>query len=316
MNNKNNRECIEFNQQMSDVNTWVHNASTSGHAYKEIRLNDDLEIAIYFNIDTAHPFFYLSLHYKGIDILPYSLFVDYYYADSNDIANYTRRYEADRSSWDYALTFIKTITDKIKTEGNHFVEEMLREEIFKLQNGIRRIIANPLNYIDHMVIERNKEIESHYYSVRHMTVDEEMRYRAYPHEMMFVLMAEKISGALAFVEGIMRLEQIDSSLHGVSDEIVYLSKKLYPALEKKISTMKVDVEELQSQEDSLKSEINNLQEMIDLHSAANSDCSELLTELQRATSKRTDICLDRCNKMSHITRLEECRATLDKYKYP
>ena len=68
-----------------------------------------------------------------------------------------------------------------------------------------------------------------------MTEEENNTYKVYPEEMIDVFQAEKIAGALEFVEKISALEPIYNQAIKAADEIKGLAFKIIPQIEKNIA---------------------------------------------------------------------------------
>ena len=75
------------------------------------------------------PIFFLWLKYKGIDILPYSYVVKYYYANRMDIHRYTRMYDVTRDSWNLSFKFVEETANSAADDEESFVNRYILNEI-------------------------------------------------------------------------------------------------------------------------------------------------------------------------------------------
>mgnify|MGYP003292704715 CR=1 FL=1 len=249
-----------------DVKMW--STDTVGWTNLSYQITDDIKINIYTNFGYgSSSYFYLGLTYKGIDILPYNMFVTYYYADRRDIARYTRLYAANRDSWDYAFDFVETVAGKAAEGDESFAAEYVLKEVQEMLSGLRSILDNPKDYFDTHIACKNGEVDSHYLTVHNMNRNEINTYMAYPHEMIDVFQAEKISGALAFVEKITALEPIYDQAIAAADKIRDMARKFVPQLENNIARIATDVERLQAEVDELSHQIQTLDLDIEPHTA-------------------------------------------------
>lgn len=249
-----------------DVKMW--STDTVGWTNLSYQITDDIRIDIHTNFGYGwSSYFYLGLTYKDIDILPYSMFVKYYYADRRDIARYTRLYDTDRNSWDYAFDYVETVAGKAAEGDDLFAKEYVMNEVQEMLSRLKDILDDPKAYFDTRIMDKNHENESHYLTVHDMTWQEKNTYKAYPDEMIDVFQAEKIAGALEFLDKISALEPIYDQAAEAGDEIRSLAHRLIPQLERNMARIAADVERLQAQEDGLSLQIEAFDRDIEPHTA-------------------------------------------------
>lgn len=338
-------DCIRFsnaycysqlvNELENDLSVRMYSTESIGWMSKRFEITDDVEITVYTNFGYGYSsYFYISLCYKGIDILPYSFFVNYYYADKRDIARYTRKYNEDNISWDYAFNFVETVANRAKNDENDFVTVFIKNEVDEMMRGLRNIMANPKGYLDRMVLAKNKENSSRYLTIRNISSDEIRDYEVYPHEMVMVFEAEKISGALEFIEGLTELEQIDGNISSVVEEIISMTEKLLPELENNIASVQSEIDRLNKKEEELAAEIESLEKRMEPHvSAINATWEKrrterntynrydieyeykekhpeyvhLINQAEDKESEKSEVRKDRWAREGFLERLEECR---------
>lgn len=323
------------NELEADPSVRMYSTESIGWMSKRFEITDDVEITVYTNFGYGYSsYFYISLCYKGIDILPYSFFVNYYYADKRDIARYTRKYNEDNISWDYAFNFVETVANRAKNDENDFVTVFIKNEVDEMMRGLRNIMANPKAYLDRMVLAKNKENSSRYLTIRNISSDEIRDYEVYPHEMVMVFEAEKISGAIEFIEGLTELEQIDGSISSVVEEIISMTEKLLPELEYNIASVQSDIDRLKMKEEELAAEIESIEKRMEPHvSAINATWEKrrterntynrydieheykekhpeyvhLINQAEDKESEKSEVRKDRWAREGFLERLEECR---------
>lgn len=323
-----------------DVKMW--STDTVGWTNLSYQITDDIRIDIHTNFGYGwSSYFYLGLTYKGIDILPYSMFVKYYYADRRDIARYTRLYDTARNSWDYAFDYVETVAGKAAEGDDSFATEYVMNEVQEMLTRLRDILDNPKAYFDTWIARKNGENESHYLTVNNMGWQERNTYKAYPEEMIDVFQAEKIAGALEFLEKISALEPIYDQAAEAANEIRSLAQRLVPQLEKNMARIASDVESLQAKEDELSLQIEALDHQIEPHTAridalyeekrskteegksvyrhtVESEYSQnhpeyvaLVERRSEKSSERSKVQSEKSDRQSFHSRLEQCRKEID-----
>lgn len=323
-----------------DVKMW--STDTVGWTNLSYSITDDIKISIHTNFGYGwSSYFYLGLTYKGIDILPYSMFVKYYYADRRDIARYTRLYATKHESWDYAFDYTETVAHKAAEGDDSFATKYVMNEVQEMLSGLRNIFDNPKAYFDTEIARKNKENESHYLTVRNMSWEDNNKYAAYPEEMLDVFQAEKISGALDFLEKISALEPIYAQATAAADEIRSLAHRLIPQLEKNMTRIAADVERLQAQEDALSLRIDSLNHDIEPHTAIIDELYEqkrsnaeegktvyrytvedeyskthpeyaaLVNERNKKSSERITVRNEKSDRQSFHSKLEQCKKDIE-----
>lgn len=323
-----------------DVKMW--STDTVGWTNLSYQITDDIRIDVHTNFGYGwSSYFYLGLTYKGIDILPYSMFVKYYYADRRDIARYTRLYDTARSSWDYAFDYVETVAHKAAEGEDSFATVYVMNEVQEMLTRLRSILDDPKAYFDTWIERKNGENESHYLTVHNMGWQERNTYKAYPGEMIDVFQAEKIAGALEFLEKISALEPIYDQAAEAADEIRSLAQRLVPQLEKNMARIAADVERLQANEDELSLQIEALDRDIEPHTARidalyekrNSEAEEgkpvyrhnieseysknhpeyvaLVEKRSGKSSERSKVQSEKSDRQSFHSRLEQCRKEIE-----
>ena len=106
-------------------------------------LNEDLSIAYNTNFGYGYAnYFTANLKYRDIDILPYSMWVNYYNANISQILRYTRTYHISNSEWEAALEFGRDICNSLVQNPSGFANVWLVGEVRKMVDGLRRIFNN------------------------------------------------------------------------------------------------------------------------------------------------------------------------------
>lgn len=221
-------------------------------------ITQDISIAVDTNFGYGRSsYFFIGLTYKGIAILPYSMLVKYYYANSGDLSRYTRRYEVDRVSWKRALDFVAEVANFAMKEPENFVKVWVKKEVMETVKGLREIVQlnrqTALGYIGRFASQDDEIPE--YIKVRNISQGEQCHYKVYPWEMAMAWRAEKITSSLAFLEPMRALKPIYDDVDAAIEEIKKLAMGLAPEINLMIESIGRDVE-------SLEKEIIGLKEVI------------------------------------------------------
>lgn len=105
----------------------------------QYKISDDLDITVLTNFGYgSSSYFFVNVCYKGIDLLPYSQLVRYYYAQMADIIAYTRSYNTERESWLVALDFVADIGNRTQQGDSSFAHNWLEHEITEMLEGLNK----------------------------------------------------------------------------------------------------------------------------------------------------------------------------------
>ena len=125
------------------------------------------------------------------------MLVKYYYANSVDLARYTRRYKVERASWKRTLDFVAKVANFAMREPENFVKVWVKKEILETVRGLREIVQlnrqTAPGYIGQFYNQDGETPE--YIKVRNITPDEQSQYKVYPWEMAMAWRAEKITSS-------------------------------------------------------------------------------------------------------------------------
>lgn len=205
-------------------------------------INQHVEISVSSNFGYGlSSYFFVNLKYKGIDILPYSYMVNYYYANMKDIIRYTRLYEVCRDSWNTALNFVVETSNEASFNEESFVKKWIVNEIDEMMSGLERIAKTPKEHFDNLRLTK-RELGGLIY-VRNISNAEIETYAIYSNEMILVWQAEKISGALLFLEKLEALIPIHSKVTESIERIKSINVEMLPRFRTKLAEMEKEIEE-------------------------------------------------------------------------
>lgn len=183
-------------------------------------------------------YFYVNLTYKGIDILPYSDIVKYYYANMRDFIRYTRLYATVRNSWDTALSFVVDITNQAYEDEEIFIKEWIIEEINKMISGLEQISNSPQTHLNYCIDSNTKE---NLIVFRNITKKEKILYKIYPYEFSIAYQAEKISKSLLLLDKLKALNLIYPNVIIAINKIINLNKIAYLRIKNNLSIINKEI---------------------------------------------------------------------------
>lgn len=226
---------------MSDVR--MYSTDTLGWSNFEYKVTDDITIGLGTNFGYGmSSYFRLCLRYKGIDILPYSHMVKYYYADMRDLIRYLRLYSVTRDSWNTAFSFVEKVANLASSAPREFLQTWVLNEVKEMVKGLHGILDNPAFHVKDMLSKNagllaNRE----YITVRNMSWSERSTYGVYPEEMTMAIQAEKITGALDFLGNLSALSQVIPDISGFIAEIRDMAVAVIPKLDAMVSSIEAKV---------------------------------------------------------------------------
>jgi hypothetical protein len=187
-------------------NTVMFSTEDIGWTTYEYPVNKDVVIKVHTNFGYGYvSYFFLNMKYKGVEILPYTAYIYYYNADAVQIMRHTRQYSTyDRDSWNLALNFAVEAANLAKDNPSEFINKWVINEIQEMYSGL-------VNYMNNPDAELEKFVQRGLYQIKfenglwNMSTNvflgnDEVNYKLYKNEMSTVFKAEKITGALSFLE--------------------------------------------------------------------------------------------------------------------
>lgn len=272
-------EAYCYNNQISQLqiseNCKMYSTETIGWTNYSYKINEDIEIQLSSNFGFGSAsYFIVGLTYKGIEILPYSMTVNYYIANMADILRYTRKYYVESSSWDIALDFVATAANNAMQNPGDFVSKWIVNEIEEMLSGLRRIAKNPTSCFKSLM--KNSSLNNLVF-IRNISNYDVSRYKIYPHEMEIAKQAEKISGAMMLLEKLEVLITIYPKVVEAINEIKEISNSLIPNFKTKVSQIENQI--AQKQED--------LNSLMTAKESIESECKPNFDEITKMTELRT-----------------------------
>lgn len=213
-------------------------------------VNDDVKIDVYTNFGYGgKAFFYLSIKYKDIILIPYSDLVHYYLANMKSLISHTRAYRPYRDSWAGLMDYVAKFVNNARRDPENFVRNYVLNEIHEMMDGLRAVLKNPSKILEHMQKDNGEEIRLSV--IRPFDKHEFVIFEALPKELTTVFKIEKISGALHFIENLKSLKDICSEVDSAIDEIIEMNKSVAQEIPSVIESINASIIPLQNEYNNL-----------------------------------------------------------------
>lgn len=231
------------------------------------KISKDLDIKVMTNFGYgASSYFFVNVRYKGIDLLPYSQLVRYYYARMADIIAYTRSYNTERKSWQVALDFVADIGNRAQQGDSSFAHDWLEHEITEMLEGLNYIQQNPKVVIEEV---KNRKTESDgLYSVYNISGNDLQSYQIYPDELAIVFRAEKITNALRFIDKLQRAGSIYQPAREAIQTIKNHNRQIASEIEENMGKIHCGIDKLRAQLNEKNNELDVCSKAIMKHEEA------------------------------------------------
>lgn len=228
-------------------------------------VSDDIQVMVKTNFGYGSAaYLFLAVKYKDMVLIPYSDLVHYYYANMKNLISYTRSYARRRESWKYALSYVAEFVNQSKEAPEQFIRQNVLTEVSEMMKGLRAILKNP-----NEILERIKDSQVEYINMNVVRpfMDEDVRlFSMMPTESVSVFKAEKISGALMFMNSLEQIKDLCPETEQVISEIVEMNQQIKPEIVSTIDSINEGLKPLELKLARLNKDMERLDKIIDYHS--------------------------------------------------
>ena len=208
-------------------------------------ISDDVVIRLQSNFGYGHSaYFRIVLAYKGIRIVAYSSYVNYYYANARELCRFTRRYSVSCWNWNRAFSFVEEVSNLAAQSKDAFVKKWIVGEVDEMVSGLHIIVERPDVVFDKWTAATSPLGTRILLDVMALDDGIRVKYKCYSDEMLMDFQAEKISGALDFLESLFALKEIYSEVDASIMKIRDMAKKLLPKIARHVAMAESHVGEL------------------------------------------------------------------------
>lgn len=251
-----------------DGSYYLYSNDIHGRFEYTKQINDDLKIKTKTNFCYGiASYFHLTVTYKGIDLLPYSAWVKYYYARYNELLRFTRHYLPVRNCWDYCIAFIEGFLNKAISEPDRFIKEDVMTEVNGLMQGLESIFSlvdsdfEKALKVNHIADDDERYIGIS--SARHANDQDRVYYQVSPAECAMVYRMEKISGALHFLNSLRQFSELYGEINDAIERILEMNRQIYPNVVSAIPPVSVEISKLKTELHPLVAEADMKQKRFD-----------------------------------------------------
>ena len=260
---------VTLNAAKSRPGVRMYSTDTLGWSDFTYKVTDDVTITIGTNFGYGQSsYFHLGLRYKGIDILPYSFVAKYYYASMADIIRYTRLYEAEHDSWNVAFEFVERMANLAAADPEAFINEVIVNEVKEMIGGLRTILESPRRFMDSCAEQAGVATRCNYVTVRNMYRTERSTYEAYPQEMSMAVKAEKITGALDFLDNLRKLSEQIPGIGDAATQICEMASGIVPEIESMMRRLEAELAILDTRLEAKRKELGGVKSEMKPHDDA------------------------------------------------
>ena len=258
-----NQKTLELQK---DNNIKMYSTENIGWTNFVYPINTDVVVSVSTNFGYGKDaYLNLTVKYKNIILIPYSYAIKYKYANFYDLISCTRAYIPKRENWDVAFDFVVDFVNKSMDNPKKFVFETIMHEIEFLMSGLKRLMNSSEEELRNMYeLPRDDREQT---TIR--VIQPPMEYRAikriediYPSEFITIFKAEKISGALSFVESFEEFAKYCPVVRKYIIQIERYNNLIIPELENVRSNIEKRKKEIIQNKHEIVVELESIEEQI------------------------------------------------------
>lgn len=214
----------------NDVMGWYKpNFNVAGNVRISLKSNFCYGRSAYFDV---------LLNYKGINILPYSDLVNYYWSNMMDNLRCTRSYATRRYNWPEMLTFVADICNWVEQDSVSFEKKWIIDEVEQMMDGLKEIHGKIEEYYKRLEEakneeeqkKKNNETSQRIIRYRNINASEISQYKTYPHELLLTIQVDKLAAALSLLDDLLNLKNIHTPVVDYINTIVQYNMEIVPAI--------------------------------------------------------------------------------------
>lgn len=227
-------------------------------------VSDDIQVMVKTNFGYGSAaYLFLVVKYKDMVLIPYSDLVHYYYANMKNLVSYTRSYARRRESWKYALSYVADFVNQSKESPEQFIRQYVLAEINEMMKGLREIMKKPGEIMEHIKDSKVDYINMNV--IRPFMLEDENLFAMMPSESVSVFKAEKISGALLFLNSLNQIKDLCPETIQVINEVREMNQQIKPEVKTTIKSIQDDLKPLEEDLNEKNKESDKLSKILDYH---------------------------------------------------
>ena len=217
----------------------------------EHKINDDISVKISTNFCFgSSSYFHVTVIYKGIALLPYSVWVRYYYAGYSQLLGCTRSYQRNRENWLNCMNFLEKFINSALKDPDSFIHDEVMYEVNGLIERLEEIFSYDEEKFKNELSVKESPGDERYIGIInawHALERDEQQYKIAPKEISMIYKMEKISGALRFLDSLRKIKEIYAEVSDVIERIIEMNRLIYPQVEAAIPPIEQEIKKLNSE---------------------------------------------------------------------
>lgn len=305
----------------------MYSNETIGWYKQDYTIAENVVISVRTNFcygRSAH--FHVNLKYKGINILPYSDIIPYFWSNMMDNVRYTKDFEPDRTNWEHAFSFVEEVSNLINTDSDRFEKEWIIDQVEKMMEGLASIVERVDEYYEKQKEAKIKATEEEEKAknegrtirriIRYRVIDDLTikRHNIYEHETLLVIQVDKLSAALSLLDDLTAVQNIYSPVLNHIDTIIQYNVKLVPAIKLCRNDLQNYLKQLNEQlQDLQRQKVNVQNEMLAIKNEIDKRLEETDETYRQSSAnnfQRQDMLRNECEKDEQYTNLQKTLSDL------
>lgn len=248
----------------SDKNIIAYSHRRIGWKGIEYKFDKNFQFHCHTNFGYgSSSYFHLILVYKNIQVVPYSDWIIYRYADAYSIMRYTRKYYTLDKEWYSAFMFAEQSINHYLANKKGFVEQYIIQEVEKMVEGLEKILTDSR----FQLLGVYDSLQSFDYYAREL-ID---------------FRGEKISGATAFIKSLLTLDEI-ISVDKYVNRIVQCTVTIKPIVERELEQVNIELIDIEPKIQKLERKMNGANNKFKKAQVLNDDIKSLFDNLRKKSS--------------------------------
>ena len=179
--------------------------------------------------------------------------VHYSSANMKSLMACTRAYRPLRESWEASIDFIADFVNQSIADPKKIIGEYVIKEVEEMMKGLRTIMDSPAEVQSRIKDSTSSEIRLSV--IRPFNRDEVVMMETMADELTTLFKAEKITGALLFVESLRQLQGVCGDMSALINEILSMNKGVKPEIPPVLNSVRSTIEIFKKEEMNLERQI-------------------------------------------------------------
>lgn len=226
---KNKKAEKTFNKSLKkvrDSNPIMYSHRYYGWHCEPYNIDSNFKVRIESNFGYGYVSYFLTiLTFKEIDIIPYSYFVEYKNANVHEIIRCSKEHSLFDENWEECFNYIIEATSDYRRSPELFIKKYIIDQCEILIEGLDWIATKSRFTFKEDKVTRDKKDSSL------IKFETELITRSYKGRLLKFKRAEKITGALSFINSINKCKEL-FDISSIVQRIEALNNKIEPMLHK------------------------------------------------------------------------------------